>query len=233
MRRITAIWPTRRHGALQQLSDNIWRVEGSVPGTLYKRQMIVTRDERERLLLHSAIALEPVALARLESLGTPTWLVVPNGFHRLDAPAYKCRYPGLIVVAPVGSIQRIQKAVQVDQTYADFQEGLVHNLEHAPWPNPREGILQVRSRDGTTLVFNDLLWTPPGGGWQRAIYQLLQQGPQVPLLSKRMLADDLKALRMWLERLAKTENLVRVVPGHGAPITRNASQVLQNIAARL
>jgi hypothetical protein len=200
---------------------------------MYKRQMIVTRDERERLLLHSAIALEPATLARLESLGAPTWLVVPNGFHRLDAPAYKHRYPGLIVVAPVGSVERIEKAVPVDQTYADFPVGLAHNLEHAPWPNPQEGVLQVRSRDGITLVFNDLLWTPPGRGWQRVIYQLLQQGAQVPLLSKRMLADDPKTLQMWLERLAKTENLVRVVPGHGAPITRDASQVLQEIAARL
>jgi hypothetical protein len=31
----------------------------------------------------------------------------------------------------------------------------------APWPNPMEGVLEIRSAEGTTLVFNDLVFVPP------------------------------------------------------------------------
>ena len=231
MHRVPATWPRRHHGKVQRLSENLWLVRGPVPGMLIQRQMVIARDESGRLLLHSALALNPFGMAELEAFGTPTWLVVPNGYHRLDAPAYKKRYPGITVVAPRGSVDRVSEAVTVDLTYDEFPASAAIKLESAPWLGAQEGVVHVRSSDGATLVFNDLLWTLPHGSWSRAFYRCLRQGPQVPFLAKRMFVSDARALRAWLLRLARTEQLIRLVPGHGAPIHSKASDVLLRVAA--
>ena len=226
-------WPRREHGELHKLSDNLWLVEGPVPGMLYRRQMVVARDEHGQLLLHSVIALDCAGMSALEALGAPTWLVVPNGYHRLDAPAYAQRYPQLRVVTPRGSVERVQAVVGVSMTYDEFPGGSTLQLEPAPWPNAPEGILRVRSPDGVTLVFNDLLWTPPEAGWSAPLYRLLRQKPQVPFVARRMFASDRAPLKTWLETLAQTQGLVRVIPGHGPPITRDAPAALSRVAAAL
>jgi hypothetical protein len=216
---------------MQQLADNLWLVEGPMPLTWIRRTMIVARDQHGRLLLHSAIALDAPGVAALEALGTPTWLVVPNGYHRLDAPAYKQRYPGLQVIAPVGATARVRKVVDVDVIYDQFASNSALRLEQAPWEDAAEGVVHVRSADGATLVFNDLVWTPPDVGFAARIHRALRQKPQVPLIARHMHAPRGRALRDWLEQLAQTPDLVRIVPGHGAPITHNARQALQRIAA--
>jgi hypothetical protein len=228
-----ATWPKRRHGALQPLSENSWRVEGPVPGMLYRRQMIVARDDRGRLLLHSAIALDAPGMVALEALGTPTWLVVPNGQHRLDAPAYKQRYPELVVVTPRGAAKRVRRVVPVDLAYDELPALPAFRLEQAPWPGAQEGVVHVQSRDGVTLVFNDLLWTPPDRGVAGVMQRWLRQGPEVPWLARQMLARDRGALRDWLMGLCRVERLVRVVPGHGPPILQDARAALERVALAL
>lgn len=225
-------WPQRRHGELRQLSDNLWLVQGPVPGMFYRRQMVVARDEQRRLLLHSVIAMDAPRMAALEALGTPTWMFVPNGYHRLDAPAYKARYPQLRVVAPTGSLARVRKVVEVDVTYAEFESTALLHAEQAPWEAAAEGCVRVHSPDGVTLVFNDLLWTPPEHGWSARVNRWLGQRPQVPWLARRMYAPDALRLSAWLERLAQTPKLVRVIPGHGAPILQDAAQTLSQCANR-
>lgn len=202
-----------------------------MPLTWIRRTMIVARDQQRRLLLHSAIAMDEPRMAALEALGTSTWLVVPNGYHRLDAPAYKQRYPALRVIAPAGAAARVQKVVSVDATYDQFPDNGTLRLEQAPWNDAAEGVVHVRSADGVTLVFNDLVWTPAQIGWAARINRALRQKPQVPFLARHMHAPRGPALREWLEKLARTPDLVRIVPGHGAPITHSARQALQRIAA--
>lgn len=108
-------WPRREHGDLEQISPNVWRVEGPVPGMLgVRRQMVVARDSAGRLLVHSAIALDERRMVEMQKLGTLTWLVVPGGYHRLDAPAFKSRFPQLTVISPRGAIARVRKSVGVD-----------------------------------------------------------------------------------------------------------------------
>jgi hypothetical protein len=226
-------WPVRSHQKLEQLADNLWRVVAPVPGMLIRRQMVIAADVSGRLLIHSCVALNAAEQARLEALGEPTWLVVPNGFHRLDAAAYKRRYPGLIVIAPEGSRGRVAEVVAVEQTYREFcsEEGL--GLEQAPWPNAKEGIVRVRSGDGVTLVFNDLLFNPPKRGIAGLVYRAFRQGPQVPWVARRLLVDDVQALREWLCTLAATPDLRRAIPAHGEPILEDAGEVLRSVARRL
>src|SRR5688500_14318601 len=93
-------WRVLPHGPLQQLAENLWCVLGSLPNMSLKRMMTIARRSDGGLLLHSAIALDEPTQRQLEALGPPTHLIVPNAVHRLDAPAYKARYPALRVFTP-------------------------------------------------------------------------------------------------------------------------------------
>jgi hypothetical protein len=193
----------------------------------------VLRDDQRRLLVHSAIALDEARQRELEQLGTMTWLVVPNGHHRLDAPAYKARYPSLSVVVPSGAAERVKQVVRVDVLYEQFPVNSVIRFHVPPWPNPMEGALEIRSAEGTTLVFNDLVFVPPRAGVSSWPYRVFGVGPHVPWLAKQMFVADARRLREWLLRLSCAERLVCIVPGHGDPILDNAPMALRAIAAGL
>jgi hypothetical protein len=224
-------WPRRQHGDLLRISENVWRVVGAVPNMLLRRQMIVVRDESRQLLLHSAIALDERRMSQLEALGTLRWLVVPNGWHRLDAAAYRSRYPHLVVVTPSGAIPRVREVVTVDLDYERFPSHPTLRFHVAPGPHPKEGVIEVRDEQCTLLVFNDLVFNPNGaqpGAW---LYRLMGQGPQVPWLARRLLVGDRVRLRAWLLQLAEIDQLTVVIPGHGDPIALEAASVLRKIAA--
>jgi len=55
------------------------------------------------------MALDANEMARLEAFGAPAFLIVPNDHHRLDAKAWKDRYPQVQVVAPEGARARIAR----------------------------------------------------------------------------------------------------------------------------
>ncbi len=71
------------HGAIEELAPNLWHVTGTLPSsTMVPREMVLYRLADATLLIHSAIALDESGMAKLESLGTPKILVVPNCIHR-------------------------------------------------------------------------------------------------------------------------------------------------------
>lgn len=222
-----------RHGPIEQVADNLWRVVAPVPRMLLERQMVVAADAAGRLLIHNGIALNQSEQRRLEALGEPTWLVVPNGYHRLDAAAYKRRYPQLVVIAPEGARRRVSAVVHVDQSYSGFGRAEAFALEHAAGTNEREGVVLVRSRDGVTLVFNDLLFNPPKHGFVGLIHRALKQGPHVPWLAKRMFVADSAQLRRWLLSLATTPGLCRLIPAHIEPVWSDAARTLISVANQL
>src|ERR1044071_2283106 len=96
-------WSVLQHGPIEQLTERLWWVQGALPGMSLKRAMSVVRLESGGLAIHSAIALREAEQAQLEAWGKPELLIVPSGYHRLDAPRYKQRYPKLRVLAPRGS----------------------------------------------------------------------------------------------------------------------------------
>ena len=198
-----------------------------------KRQMVVVRDGAGRVLLHSAIALDERRMSQLEALGGLTWLVVPNGHHRLDAAAYRARFPSVVVIAPSGAVPRVREVVCVDLTYDQFPEHETLRFHTPPWATAKEGVLEIRDDRRTVLVFNDLLFNPVGSGSAEWVYRLLGLGPHVPWLAKRMFVRDKARLRAWLQQLAEFERLDVVVPGHGDPITVDAGATLRAVAAGL
>src|SRR5689334_19384503 len=103
MAKVHTAWTVLEHGPLEQLADNLWRVQGAVPGMSLRRNMTVVRRRDGSLLLHSPIALDEPRRTELERLGKIAVIVVPNAGHRLDAPAYKARYPEVTVFCPRGA----------------------------------------------------------------------------------------------------------------------------------
>jgi hypothetical protein len=211
-------WTVLPHGELVQLADNLWWVEGSLPGMSLKRNMTIARMRDGRLVIHNGIALEPKAMERIEALGTPSFLVVPSKHHRLDAPSYKRRYPGLMVLAPRGSRAAVEEVIEVAGGYEHFPGDDAVQLAALPGLNDAEGVMLVRSSDGLTVVLNDAVFNmdTKQDFMGRLMTTLLGSapGPRVSRLAKLALIKDKRALRAELERFAALPELVRVIVAH-------------------
>lgn len=211
-------WTVLPHGPIEELADNLWRVEGTVPRMSLRRNMVVVRLGDGRLVVHSGIALDEPSMQRIESWGTPAFLLVPNGYHRLDAPAYLARYPELRVLCPAGARTSVEQVVPVHGSYADFPADETVRLERLDGLRDREGAMRVRSADGVTLVLNDAVMNMDR---KRDVLGFLfttllgsAPGPRVSRLSKLALVADRRAFRRQLEALADTPDLVRLVVAH-------------------
>lgn len=216
--KISDAWQVLPHGPIEQLAENLWRVEGSLKGMSLKRVMTVVRSRDGSLVIHSAIALTEQEQRKLEALGTPSVLLVPNRGHRLDAPAYKKRYPALRVFAPRGGRKGVEEVVPVDGTYEDFPGDDTVRLETLKGVGEEEGAMLVRSSDGTTVVLNDVVFNMDRKkdplGWFFTTMLGSAPGPRVSRLVKLLFVKDRKVLRAELERLATIPDLVRLIVAH-------------------
>jgi hypothetical protein len=231
-------WVVKPHGPLEQLADNLWRVEGSTGRGPLMRVMTVVRRSDGRLLIHSAIALDEPGMRALEALGPVALMLVPNGFHRMDAPRYKARYPELKVYAPRGSRARIAEKVAVDGTYEELPADPSMHLEYLDGVADGEGVLWVHHGDGHhTLVLNDLVFNMPHAAGPAGIVVRYvfgsSGGPRVSRLGRLALIRDKARAKSALERLADTPGLERVVVSHHQVIARDPAGVLRAVAAAL
>ena len=151
-------WKVLKHGPLERLAENVWWVEGSLPGMSLKRTMTIVRLPDGKLVIHNGIALEPAAMAQIEAWGTPAYLLVPNGGHRLDAPAYKKRYEALRVFTPKSARAKVEEVIAVDGSYEDFPANDTVRLQTLHGVGDAEGAMIVQSSDGTTVVLNDVVF---------------------------------------------------------------------------
>ncbi|HET6336633.1 MAG TPA: hypothetical protein VFG30_25595 [Polyangiales bacterium] len=211
-------WKVLWHGPLVKLAENLWWVQGAIPNMSLKRTMVVARLADGRLVIHNAIALGPQEMEELERWGRPAFLLVPNGMHRMDAPAYKKRYPDLRVLCPSGARAKVAEVVDVDGTYNDFPPDDSVRLEMLKGIGDSEGAMIVSSADGQTVVLNDAMFNmdrkrDPLGF---LITTLLGSapGPRVSRLAKLAFVKDKSALRSDFARYADLPGLVRVIVAH-------------------
>jgi hypothetical protein len=201
-----------------KLADNLLWVRGALPGMSLKRVMVVVRLQGGELLIHNGIALDESSMAEIERFGKPAFLVVPSGGHRLDAPAYKARYPALRVFAPRGSRAKVEQVLSVDGCYEDFPASDSAHFERLNGVNETEGALIVRSADGLSVVLNDCLFNMDTKrdplGWLFTTVFGSAPGPRVSRLAKLALIKDKKALRADFERLAALPELTRLIVAH-------------------
>lgn len=212
-------WKPLAHEPIEKLAENLWYVRGTLPGMSLRRTMAVAKLADGGLVIHNGIALDDASQAELEAWGTPKVLIVPNGLHRLDAHAYKERYPQLRVLAPRGAHAKVTEVVPVD---ADYEHAELHDdsvqLEMLHGLDDVEGVMKVRSSDGTTVVLNDAMFNMelPKDLLGKTITAVLGSapGPRVSRLAKLAFIKDKKALRADFERFAALDDLVRVIVAH-------------------
>jgi hypothetical protein len=230
-------WKVRPHGKLSKLDDNIQTVIGELhaPMTL-PRRMTVVRLTDARLVIYSAISLDAAEMAVLDAYGRPAFLIVPSDKHRLDANAWKERYPAMQVVAPEGARAGVDKKVPVDTVAPRFDDPTVEFVT-VPGTAGKEAALLVHSPNGSTLVLNDLVGnitnaSGVGGGLLR-VAGFAGKEAQIPRVVKLALIKDPTALRAQLLQWSEIETLKRILVSHGSPIEENPRQVLRELANSL
>ena len=231
-------WNVLPHGKLTPMDDGMLTVEGRIKMPLMDlpRRMTVVRLHDSRLVVWSAIALDDAAMATFEAFGRPAFLVVPNDHHRLDAKAWKNRYPELKVIAPEGAREKIANVVAVDTTSPDFGDPGV-TFVTVPGTRAHEAALVVRRERGTTLVLNDLVGNIHAAsgidGWLLRLAGFAGDDAQIPRVVKMALVKDAADLRAQLLEWAELPGLRRIIVSHGDPIESEPQRTLRDLAASL
>ncbi len=226
-------WQVFPHRPLEKLESNLWRVEGDLPNGNGNRVMTIAKMSDGGLMIHNGIALEEEQMREIEGFGTPALLVVPNGFHRLDAKVFKDRYPSLRVVCPAGARKKVEQVVKVDATYDDAPADDTVRLIHLDGTKRSEGVLEVKSNGKTTVVFNDAVNNLPKMGGVFGFLLAPTGIPSVPRLARWMMIKEKAAFREHLEKLAATPNLARLIVSHGRVMTEKPGETLRTVASAL
>jgi hypothetical protein len=213
-------WLVREHGPIEKLAENLWRVEGSLPGMSLRRTMTLARKRNGELVIHSAIALADKELRELEAWGVPTYLLIPNRGHTLDAAAYKRRYPALKIFTPRGGIKVVQDKIKSPVTggYEAFPSDDEVRLQTLHGLADGEGAMLVHSQDGTTVVLNDAVYNMDRKrDWLGLLFTTLMgsaPGPRVSRFAKLLFVKDQGALRRDLLALAELPDVQRLIVAH-------------------
>lgn len=232
-------WEVGPHGPLVDIDEGLMTVEGEIvmPLGRFPRRMTVIALEGGGTAIWSAIALHEPEMERIESLGTPRFLIVPNQAHRLDSRIWKRRYPGMQVLAPPSGRNKVAEAVPVDAT-VDIIGDPALVLAKIAGAKLDEFALQVHRPSGTTLILNDVIGHvrhPHGiGAWLLArLMGFGVNGPRVPRIVRRMMIDDPHALAAQLRDWAALPDLKRIIVSHGEPIEDDPAAALRKVADSL
>ncbi len=235
MAKANTTWKVLPHQPIEEFGENLMRVEGDLEGMPLKRVMTIAKRADGGLVVHNGIALDEEAMKRIDAWGKVTAIVVPNGWHRLDARVYKDRYPDARVFCPAGARKQVEQVVPVDGTYAEFPADEAVSFVTLEGVGAKEGVMVVRSTAGTTLVLNDLVFNlPHGTGLSGFVVRYIMQssgGPRVSRVTRWFVIKDAAAVRAHLLRLADTPGLVRVIVSHGQVIDRDPAAALREAAA--
>ena len=230
-------WKVLPHRPIEEVAENLWRVEGSLEHMPLRRVMTIARREDGDLVVHNAMALDDESMARIDAWGRVGFVVVPNGYHRLDARVYKDRYPAARVLCPRGSRRKVEEVVAVEGAYEDFPADDTIGFETLDGVGDAEGVMLVRSRDGVTLVFNDAVFNMPHApgfaGWVVRHITQSSGGPRVSRLFKLFAVKDRAAYRAHLLRLADVPALRRMIVSHHEMVHDDAGAALRRAAATL
>jgi len=228
-------WKILPHREIEKLSERVWRVEGDL-GPL-KRVMTIVKKDSGDLVVHNAIALDEGAMKQIDAWGPVKTIIVPNGFHRLDAPVFKQRYPSAQILCPRGATKKVADVVTVDGAYEDFAGDAHVTVTTLDGTNESEGAVIVTDEAGTTLILNDAVFNMPHlpgfTGFMLKSVTGSSGGPKVSRIFRTFMMKDKAAFRAHLERLAALPNLVRIVVSHHETVDTDAAATLRAVASAL
>jgi hypothetical protein len=225
------------HEPIRRLEDDLWEVEGKLPSGDLTRRMVLLRLRDGRVVVHNAVSLEDELMAEIEAWGRPSFLVVPNSFHRIDAWAWTQRYPGIAVVAGATAKKKVEQAVTVAGGVDILPRD--QGVEAEDMAGTRVGEMTFVHTSATSgrksLVLNDTFWNEPHHkGLTGVVFRIMGStgGPRISRLMKVAGMSDRKAARAQLLRLAAISGLARVIPAHGKLVEHDAGAILTQAVER-
>jgi len=233
----SAVWNVPKHGPLVELAKGLFSVEAELKGPPIGRRMTLMQLSDGSLVAHSVVSCDEPTMKAIEALGPVRFIVVPSSSHRLDAPAWKARYPSAKVVAPERSAARVAAVVAVDGDYSLLPEDPALSSQIVEGAEG-EGVFVHRDTAGAvSLVFNDVFMNLPDKlpGFQGFLVGMLGStgGPKVTGIAKMFVVRDKARCAAHLRRLSELEGLTRIVPGHGAVVAHDARRTLRAVADKL
>lgn len=175
-------------------------------------------------------------MARIESMGRPDVLIVPDAGHRLDSRIWKERYPSIRVLTPPGSKVDVESVVAVNAT-TDILDDPAVTFQVVAGVEEKDSALIVRRSSGSTVICNDIIGNVqhPHGLGARVMSRLLNYGPgepQIPRPAHHYIKDAGALARQFVE-WADLDKLQRIVVSHGDVIDADPAGQLRRLAREL
>ncbi|MES1186951.1 MAG: DUF4336 domain-containing protein [Myxococcales bacterium] len=202
------------------VADRIWSLERPVwfSGARLRTRTTVVRLDDGSLLLHTPAPPTAGLAQKLRALGPVRWLVVPNRWHHLGAPAAAAHFPEATLVGPASALARNPRLkLDLDLHDGKFSER-VPELELLPLAGvPFWDETVLYHRPTRTLLGADIVCS--AGGKDHFTWRLgarlfgCYERVRVPPDARKKLEDGAAAarsLRAMLERPAE-----RLIIGHG------------------
>jgi hypothetical protein len=205
------------------IDDRIWTFDRPVwfGGVRLRARTTVVRLDDGSLLIHTPAPPTDALVEQLRSLGPVRWLVVPNCWHHLGAPAAAARFPEAQLVGPASAVER-NAALRIHVDIRDAKLGdLVPEFEALPLdgvPFWDETVLYHRPTQ--TLLGADIVCSAGGkdhwtwrcaarltGCWEQV---------RVPPDARKKIVDKAAAARSIHAMLERTAQ--RLIVGHGDAI---------------
>jgi hypothetical protein len=229
-------WEVLPHGSVHEVAPGILTVVGQIPMPLgnFPRRMTVVAIDRKRSVVFSPIPLRENSMAQIEAIGTPAYLIVPNGGHRLDLRPFHSRYPKAKIVTASGGKALVEEAVRPVQTRAAL--GRHARLVTLAGCDEGELALWVERDSEVTLITNDVIGHVghPNGLGAKIMSRLLGFGPQAQVTrpAKWFFIKDKAALAAQFREWARIDGLRRLIPSHGDIVDR-PGPLLERLARSL
>lgn len=202
------------------VADRLWCLERPVwfSGARLRTRTTIIRLDDGSLLLHTPAPPTDALAEELRALGPVRWLVVPNCWHHLGAPAAAARFREAKLVGPASALRR-NRALRLDLHLHDEEFGkLVPEFEALPLagvPFWDETVLYHRPTQ--TLIGADIVCSAGAGDhfswrWGARLTGCYER-VRVPPDARKKLQDKAAAarsLRAMLERRVE-----RLIIGHG------------------
>jgi hypothetical protein len=228
-------WTVTPHEPIQKLEDNLWTVQGLVPGARFPRRMCVVRRLDGTLLFFHAIPLDEPSLSEVMAWGTPEDLVVGHHQHAMDAAPFAKRL-GLRVYGPAAVATRLSERVDLSGHLENVKTDASVEVRSVPGSKLGETMVIVRSGEArrVSLLFSDVI---QNGDRDRLplIFRMLgfAGGPKVVPAYRMLFVGDRGAIKAALSGWSELAGLERIVPCHGEIVSVGAAPSLARAAAAL
>ena len=229
-------WAVTPHAELEKIDDNLWAVEGKLPGAPIMRRMSIIKRSDGSLLFYHAIPLEDNLLDEIRAWGKPAFLVVGHNNHMVDAHAFREKLR-LKLYGPKKSAEKIAARTTLDGTLEDIPADPNVLVVSCPGTKEGEPVAIVKSGGGTrvSLLFCDAVQNNPAETLP-FIFRLIgfaSVSPKVVPLFRLLFMSNRAELKQALLKFADTPNLSRIVPFHGAITNERAAEALRSAANAL